>query len=164
MTGWKLYFDRTLVIACIAGVLLAGWYTARAIAKPHTRCQTLARCHHDLAWQKHDRAKLHHQLARRYQTSVETAFQVAEVVYGMPHAEARRVGTCESGLNPLERNSVTATGVMQELDSTFRHTPFGRITIPGLPIASFDAFVNIMAAGYIWHRDGGSWREWVCQP
>lgn len=105
---------------------------------------------------------MRHVIAVRYRTSVDTAFQLAQIIYGMPRSQAIGVGTCESHLNPFERNRETATGVMQELDSTFNRTPFWRVRIPGLSIASFDAVTNILAAGYIWHRDGGSWREWDC--
>lgn len=127
--------------------------TSKTLAR-RVNCLTRA-----LAWERKTRR---HEASVRYQTSVQTGFKLAEIIYGMPAGEAARVGTCESGLNPLERNSVTATGVMQELDSTFDHTPFVRVVIPNLRIASFDPIVNILAAGYIWHRDGGSWREWDC--
>lgn len=173
MTPSQKWFDRMMlvfVLGLLCAIVFVGY------AKAAETCQTVRGCHAALAWQKKNARHLAAAVAwqktarraearHRYQTSVDTAFQLAQIIYGMPRSEAIGVGTCESGLDPLERNSETATGVMQELDSTFHRTPFGGITVKvgkRRVIGSFDAIVNILAAGYIWHRDGGSWREWDC--
>lgn len=173
MTPSQKWFDRMMlvfVLGLLCAIVFVGY------AKAAETCQTVRGCHAALAWQKKNARHLaaavtwqksarRAQARQQYQASVDTGFALAEIIYGMPTSEAKPVGTCESGLDPLERNSETATGVMQELDSTFHRTPFGGITVKvgkRRVIGSFDAIVNILAAGYIWHRDGGSWREWVC--
>jgi soluble lytic murein transglycosylase-like protein len=158
----RLRWTCLLLFACgtvAASVfIVASCYEAQAATK---HCETVKECRRAVVWARHDRARLRAKLAANYKTSVDTAFQLAEIIYGMPKRSARIIGQCESHLNPFERNSATATGVMQELDSTFGRTPFSRIRIPHL-YAAYDAVVNILAAGYIWRQDGGSFREWSC--
>lgn len=153
----RLRLACTIVFVC--GVFTSAGFIAASMliqdAHAATQCRTVKTCHAALRWQKHDRAKLHHQLAKRYHESVDTAFRIAEVVYGMPRSKARVIGMCESNLNPLAYNSATASGVMQLLASTFRRTPYA-----GLPI--FSPVVNILSAGWLWKHDGSSFREWSC--
>lgn len=146
------------VLACAPVALAAGGGRAPCASLRQCRAQVY-HLRHAVAWQQEARA---HEAHVHYAETVDLGFQLADAIYGMPQDEATGVGTCESHLNPNERNSETATGVMQELDSTFSRTPFAHVRIAGGRIASFDPIVNILAAGYIWHRDGGSWREWDC--
>lgn len=142
----------TVSITAAAIFIVVSEYEAIAATK---RCSSVPACHRALNWQRRDRAKLHKQLAHRYHESVDTAFRIAEIVYGMRASRARIIGQCESHLNPYAYNAQTASGVMQILRSTMSRTPFARMPI-------FDPFVNILAAGWIWRQDGGSFREWSC--
>lgn len=84
-------------------------------------------------------------------------------IFGKDAPGARRVATCESGLNPRAVNPQAvgnshAQGVFQVLyPSTWK-------TTSQAAKSPFDARANITAAHEIFIRDHHSWREWVCQP
>ena len=145
----------TLALAFVPSVA----HAAGGIGKPaehHFACRTVESCHHALAWQRHDRRRLHRLLRARFRTDVARAFSLSSRVYGISEAKARAVAWCESKFNPFAYNrSSGATGLFQILPSTFNSTPFAGLS-------EYDPFVNALAAGYIANRDG-SWSEWVCQ-
>ena len=79
-------------------------------------------------------------------------------VFGSYAGAALNVARCESGLNPAATNpSSGAAGVFQIMPSTFD-------TTPEAGSSPYNAYANIVAAHYIFVRDGYSWREWTCQP
>lgn len=82
-----------------------------------------------------------------------------EQVFG-PYAQgAINVARCESGLNPNAYNpSSNAAGLFQIL------YPSTWDTTPEAGSSPYNAMANILAAHYIFVRDGYSWREWTCQP
>ena len=90
--------------------------------------------------------------------TVDYAYRLAAASFGVPYSEIRAVGACESGHDPSAKNSSsTASGVMQFLDSTWDRTPFAGFSV-------FDPIANVLAGGWLWRHDGGSWREWACKP
>lgn len=88
--------------------------------------------------------------------AVDRAIRHASKMYGAPYREMLAVSFCESRWNP---NAVGAGshGLFQFLRGTWARTPFGRKYI-------YSAWWNAHAAAWLWRHDGGSWREWTCQP
>jgi hypothetical protein len=82
-------------------------------------------------------------------------------VFGPYGAQAVRIATCESTLNPNATNSQyignsRAAGLFQIL---YPSTWYGTSQAAKSP---YDAYANIVAAHEIFVRDGYSWREWEC--
>lgn len=76
--------------------------------------------------------------------------------FGPYAAQATRVAMCESSLNPNAKSPIsTASGVFQFLRSTWAETPYHAYS-------PFNAYFNVQAAAWLFHRDGNSWREWSC--
>lgn len=94
-----------------------------------------------------------------------TVKQLIQQTFGRYAAQALRVATCESGLqpgawNPTPIGTSHAAGVFQILyPSTWMTTPQGQA---GQSV--FNATANIMGAWSIFHRDHNTWREWACPP
>jgi soluble lytic murein transglycosylase-like protein len=120
------------------------------------RCATVSQCHRALAWQRHDRHVLHQKLAARARTRARYAIRLAAAAFAIPTSEITRVARCESRLDPNALEPTThASGLLQFLPSTWARTPFAAFS-------PFDPIANALAAGYVYHRDGASWREWSC--
>lgn len=151
MTGWRLYFDRLLLALCLAGLLVGGFYTARAIAHP-ARCQTKTCLVKAVAWQKKARHHAERELAHARGLTIPYIARVVQVVYGVPAWQQEKVIGCESGGNPRSLNSVGAGGVMQYLASTWRGTAFGRAGF-----SRFDPLAAMLAAGRFVSQNGGRW-------
>lgn len=95
-----------------------------------------------------------------------TAMQLASVVYGVPVRGLSALTWCESRHTPSARNPTAlsgsnATGAAQILyhpsgrrSSTWHSTPFRHLN-------PYDVTTNLLAAGYIWRRAGGSFTEWA---
>jgi hypothetical protein len=82
-------------------------------------------------------------------------------VFGPYGAQAVRIATCESTLNPNATNSQyignsRAAGLFQIL---YPSTWYGTSQAARSP---YDAYANTVAAHEIFVRDGYSWREWEC--
>ena len=82
-------------------------------------------------------------------------------VFGPYGAQAVRIATCESSLNPNATNSQyignsRAAGLFQIL---YPSTWYGTSQAARSP---YDAYANTVAAHEIFVRDGYSWREWEC--
>jgi len=95
-----------------------------------------------------------------HQPSSLEALRLSSIAYGVPYSQMLSVALCETGgsLNPRSKNSSSsASGLLQFLTSTFANTPYAREDI-------FSPYANALAAGWLWRSDGGSWREWSCQP
>lgn len=88
---------------------------------------------------------------------VDHALRLASALYGVPLAQMRSVGACESHLHAGSKNSSSsAAGVFQFLDSTW-----ARAGVPGFSV--YDPYANVLAAARLVRLDG-SWREWSCAP
>jgi hypothetical protein len=103
-------------------------------------------------------APVHHAApAPRVASGGSVASQI-KAVFGPYSAQALRVATCESGLNPNAVNrSSGASGVFQFLASSWATTSYAGYS-------RFNASANIKAAYEVFVRDGHSWREWSCKP
>ena len=116
------------------------------------------RIHHleqGIAWQK--KARLDAVRARdKHGYGVDHAIRLAAAVFGVSEVEMRRIGECESHLDPLARNQHSnASGLFQMLSSTW-----ARVGIRGFSV--FDPYANAFAAARLRVLDG-SWREWACR-
>lgn len=93
-------------------------------------------------------------------SSVQTSFALANVVYGVPVRGLSALSWCESRHTPGARNRIAlggshASGLTQILyPSTWGTTPYAHLS-------PFDPATSALAAGYIWRRAGGSFREWA---
>lgn len=73
-------------------------------------------------------------------------------------AQAERIISCESGWDEQQVTPpYSASGLAQFLPSTWWNTPFRRHSV-------FHPVYNVRAMQWLFHHDGGSWREWVCRP
>jgi hypothetical protein len=86
--------------------------------------------------------------------AIARALWRAHVAYGVPYREMVAVAWCESRFDP---NAVGdgSHGLFQFLRGTWNRTPYAGRDI-------YSALDNSLAAGWLWRRDGGSWREWSC--
>jgi soluble lytic murein transglycosylase-like protein len=87
---------------------------------------------------------------------VERALRHAADAYRVPYREMRAVSWCESRWDPAAVGD-GSRGLFQFLWSTWFSTPYKTRYI-------YSAWWNALAAGWLWRHDGGSWREWTCQP
>jgi len=133
------------------GKTARGWHTR--YVKEHkalTRTGALARRHMARA------RSLRRALAHR-PSSLE-AIRLASIAYGAPYGEMVSIASCESpGLVTHLRNSSTASGLFQFLDSTWARSAYGRENV-------YSPYANALAAAWLWRADGRSWHEWVCRP
>jgi hypothetical protein len=112
------------------------------------------------AWKVERRHLVRRARVRLSASSVQQAFALANVVYGVPVRGLSALAWCESNHTPSARNRTPlggshASGLTQILyPSTWRTTPYGHLS-------PFDPATSALAAGYIWRRAGGSFKEWA---
>lgn len=93
--------------------------------------------------------------AIRFDPETSTAIAVGCITYRVSCATLWRKAQCESGGWRWARNpSSDASGLFQFLGSTWRSTPYGRLSV-------FDPYANALAAG--WMHANGRGGEWVCR-
>lgn len=156
---------RARTVACGSLAVLAGAgavaFGGQAPGADDLRAQ-LAR---ERAQWKAQRAVLSRR-ARAKAPSYRTAMELAHVVYGVPVRGLSALTWCESRHTPGARNPTAlsgsnATGAAQILyhpsgrrSSTWHSTSFAHLS-------PYDLTTNLLAAGEIWRRAGGSFREWA---
>lgn len=97
-------------------------------------------------------ARAHGRVPKR----VDAAIHAASRRYGAPYLEMVAVSWCESRWFPGAVGD-GSYGLFQFLKGTWARTPYARFSV-------FNPEANALAAAWLWRADGGSWREWTCQP
>jgi hypothetical protein len=91
----------------------------------------------------------------RWRPTVEYAYRLASVTFGVPYSQLHAVGGCESTHYPFARNG-RYRGLFQE-GPMFESGPYGRA---GFSV--WDPVANALtAAGVV---AGQGWRQWECKP
>jgi hypothetical protein len=159
---------RILIALYVAGLI---WLLASIVpggdALGSSKCRSVAECRRAVDWQRSQRRRAERdrwRLARP--TIVEASFAAAATYPGVDPWEMVRQARCETGLGKAadgrravrERNSATAEGPWQWLDSTWwqRRNPYRRFNRD-------NAWIEALATAWLVQRDHG-WSEWSCQP
>ena len=159
---------RGIALGLVCGLLL--WIAAAFIvvsmaegagpirAHGGRACRTIPCYRKAIAWQRHDRAHLRHQLSVHWRRDATYAIRLASSAFHVPVTDMRSVAWCESrmGAQTTAEPSSGASGLYQFLPSTWAHTPFATFNV-------FDPLPNALAAAQIVAHDGG-WRQWTCRP
>lgn len=146
-----------LLLIVLAALIVAACFGADAVAKPTPAkggrvapCRSVPCFRKALAWQRHDRAKLRHQLAVRWHPSVVTAIELASRVSGVSFSRLWTISGCESTHDPLN--------VLGQYEGLFQLGAYHR-SLPDIRgLNPFDPYVNAMhAALFIAHNGEGQW-------
>jgi hypothetical protein len=157
--------EAWIVGLCVFSAVFCGGmlWTSTADA----RCASVAQCRRAIDWHRSVEHKLARSVAwqRKHRLDVampalREAVFIAARVYRVNPWEMISVARCESRADlsarrVSARNSATAEGAWQFLDSTWSSTPF----------AAFDrdnVYVQALATAAIVEREG--WHQWDCKP
>lgn len=139
-------------VAILAGLVLIAWWGQHEARSASTRCESTACLRKALTWQRHDRARLQHQLRLHEQTRVELAYRLA---LGLYHVDLRHLGYCESTNDPFSRTG-QYVGITQQGDNfQARNRDMYRL----LPVT--DPIANVLVAARWISQHGSS--EWQCR-
>lgn len=152
---WSRGLAWLICMAILAVFVWCFWvglfWTVRAVAA-ETRCESTACLRKALTWQRHDRARLEHQLRLHEQTRVDLAYRLAEGLY---HVDLRHLGYCESTNDPYSRTG-QYVGITQQGDNfQARNEDVYRL----LPVT--DPIANVLVAARWISQHGSS--EWQCR-
>jgi hypothetical protein len=147
-------------IVAISGILAFDAFTAYSCIEARaatTHCETEKCLRKANAWLRHDRNHYRRIVRQRTTRDATYAVRLAAAAYGLPYLKLRCIAQRESGLGAQRypESSSGASGLMQFLGSTWRHTPFSA--------AGFSVWANIanaLAAAQIIVHDGSA-RQWV---
>ena len=155
-----LFLSAIMLAAILIVLAFCGVSIAAGPIKAHggRACRTIPCYRKAIAWQRHDRAHLRHQLAVHWRRDATYAIRLASAAFHVPIADMRSVAWCESrmGAQTTAEASSGAAGLFQFLPSTWQHTPYSTFNV-------FDPLPNALAAAQIVAHDG-SWAQWTCHP